>query len=319
LEPSGQLSVIAIIPYLLIYGIPAGIPVWIFISALLGSVGITALASVIYFRKHTKISLPNNIRNELSEALDMHSDSLIEEEKIFKGILNFGNTSVSAIMCPRMDVTAVDNKWGFKRILDVIVKSGFSRIPVYSGSFDAIKGILYTKDIVPYASNPGNFRWQSLVRPPYFVPETKKISDLLKEFQNRKIHMAIVIDEFGGISGIVTLEDILEEIVGEIADESDEETQQYRIIGENSFVFEGKTMLNDFCRIIGIDEDTFEDDRGESETLAGLVLELTGEIPQKDQVINYRNFIFRIESADRRRIKEIGVEIIKDENAANTR
>jgi CBS domain containing-hemolysin-like protein len=218
-----------------------------------------------------------------------------------------------------MDVTAVDNKWGFKRVLDVIVDSGFSRIPVYSGSFDSIKGILYTKDIVPYAANPGKIRWQSLVRPPYFVPETKKIGDLLKEFQNRKIHMAIVIDEFGGISGIVTLEDILEEIVGEIADESDEETQQYRKIDENAYVFEGKTMLNDFCRIIGIDENTFEDDRGESETLAGLVLELTGEIPQKDQVINYKNFIFRIESADRRRIKEIGVEIIKDENTGTTK
>jgi putative hemolysin len=254
--------------------------------------------------KRSKIDM-----NDLSDALELKSGSLNKDGKILKGLVNFGNTNVSAIMCPRMDVTAIDNKWGFKRIFDVIVSSGFSRIPVYSVSFDSVKGILYAKDILPYANNPANFKWQSLVRPPYFVPETKRINDLLKEFQTRKIHMAVVIDEFGGTSGIVTLEDILEEIVGEIADESDDDQDLYRKVDDKTYIFEGKILLNDFCRVLELDEELIEEDRGESETLAGLILELTGEIPQKDQEINYRNFIFRIESADRRRIKEVRVEI----------
>lgn len=238
-----------------------------------------------------------------------HSSQLIEEETIIKGIANFGNTSVSAIMCPRIDVTAVDIKWGFDRIIPVIINSGFSRIPVYSVSFDTVRGILYAKDVLPYANYPANFKWQSLLRPPYFVPETKKINELLKDFQLRKIHMAIVIDEYGGTSGIVTLEDILEEIVGEITDENDEEVTLFRKLDETRYIFEGKILLHDFCKILGIEEDIFEKVRGESETLAGLMLELAGEIPQKDHVINFHNFIFRIESVDRRKINEILVEI----------
>jgi CBS domain containing-hemolysin-like protein len=212
-------------------------------------------------------------------------------------------------MCSRTDVTAIDIKWGFDRIVPVIISSGYSRIPVYSGSFDSVKGILYAKDVLPYTNNPGNFKWQALLRPPYFVPETKKINDLLKEFQTRKIHMAVVIDEYGGTSGIVTLEDILEEIVGEITDESDEDQVLYRKIDEKTYIFEAKILLNDFCKVLDIEDDLFDEVRGESETLAGLILELTGEIPQKDQIIKFGNFIFRIESADRRRIKEIRVEI----------
>jgi CBS domain containing-hemolysin-like protein len=212
-------------------------------------------------------------------------------------------------MCPRIDVTAIDIKWGFDKIIPVIISSGFSRIPVYSGSFDTVKGILYAKDVLPYTNNPSSFKWQSLLRPPYFVPETKKINDLLKEFQLRKIHMAIVIDEYGGTSGIVTLEDILEEIVGEITDENDEDQTLFRKINDSTWIFEGKILLHDFCKIFGLDEKIFDDVRGESETLAGLMLELTGEIPQKKQVIKFADFIFRIESADKRRIKEIQVEI----------
>jgi gliding motility-associated protein GldE len=245
---------------------------------------------------------------DISAGLD--SVRLNEDEKILKGIANFGNTSVSAIMCPRIDVTSIDIKWGFDRIIPVIISSGFSRIPVYSGSFDTVKGILYAKDVLPYVNNPPGFKWQSLLRPSYFVPETKKINELLKEFQLRKIHMAIVIDEYGGTSGIVTLEDILEEIVGEITDENDEDQTLFRKINDTTWIFEGKILLHDFCRIFGIDEDVFEEVRGESETLAGLILELTGEIPQKDQVIKYGDFIFRIESVDRRRIREIQVELI---------
>jgi putative hemolysin len=255
----------------------------------------------------TKISM-----DDLSDALELTSDDLEEDEKILKGVINFGNINVSAIMCPRIDVTAINIKWGFDKVVPLLINSGFSRIPVYTGSFDTVKGILYAKDVLPYAGNAGNFKWQALLRPPYFVPETKKINDLLKEFQTRKIHMAVVIDEYGGTSGIITLEDILEEIVGEITDESDDEQALFRKIDENTYIFEGKVLLNDFCKIIDIEEDVFEDVRGESETLAGLILEITGEIPEKDQIINQGNFIFRILSADRKRIKEVRVEINKN-------
>jgi gliding motility-associated protein GldE len=254
--------------------------------------------------RHSKISM-----DDLSDALELTSDELDEDEKILKGIVNFGNISVSAIMCPRIDVTAVDIQSGFGEIIPLIIKSGFSRIPVYSESFDNVKGILYAKDVLPYKDNPEMFKWQSLLRPPYFVPETKKINDLLKEFQVKKNHMAVVIDEYGGTSGIVTLEDILEEIVGEITDESDEDEVLYRKLDDRKFIFEGKILLNDLYKVLGLEDDPFENVRGESETLAGLILELTGEIPEKDQVVKYRNFSFMIESADRRRIKQIRVEI----------
>jgi putative hemolysin len=251
--------------------------------------------------------------DDLSDALELaSSDDLDEDEKILKGIVNFGNINVSAIMCPRIDVTAVDIKDSFDRIIPVIINFGFSRIPVYSESFDNVKGILYAKDVLPYMNNPASFKWQSLLRPPYFVPETKKINDLLKEFQIKKMHMAIVIDEYGGTSGIITLEDILEEIVGEITDESDEHNPLFRKLDEKTYIFEGKTLLNDFKKIFELEDDPFDYVRGESETLAGLILELTGEIPPKDKTIKYRDFTFRIESSDRRRIKEIRVEINKE-------
>ena len=252
--------------------------------------------------------------NDLSDALELTSDDLKEDEKILKGILNFGNINVSAIMCPRIDVTAVDIRMGFKDIIPVIIESGFSRIPAYSESFDNVKGILYAKDVLPYINNPGSFKWQTLLRPPYFVPETKKINDLLKEFQVNKIHMAIVIDEYGGTAGIITLEDILEEIVGEITDESDDEEVLYRKIDEKKYIFAGKILLNDLNKILGFDDDPFEKVRGESETLAGLILELTGEIPKQGQVVNHERFTFTIESADKRRIKEIRVGIKEEED-----
>jgi putative hemolysin len=260
-------------------------------------------------KKRTGTTRSNISMDDLSDALELTSDDFNEDERILKGIVNFGNINVSAIMCPRMDVIAIDIKSGFDKIIPAIVSSGFSRIPVYSGSFDTVKGILYAKDVLPFTSNPGSFKWQALLRPPYFVPETKKINDLLKEFQIRKIHMAVVIDEYGGTSGIVTLEDILEEIVGEITDESDEDQSLFRKLDEKIYIFEGKILLNDFCKIVGIEEDLFEEVRGESETLAGLILEITGEIPQKDQIIELGDFVFRIESADKRRIREIRVEI----------
>jgi gliding motility-associated protein GldE len=267
-------------------------------------------------RRRTGTRRTNISMNDLSDALELTADELNEDDKILKGIVNFGSINVSAIMCPRMDVTTIDIKSGFRTIIPLIINSGFSRIPVYSDSFDNVKGVLYAKDVLPFTNNPDNFKWQTLLRPPYFVPETKKINDLLKEFQIKKIHMAVVIDEYGGTSGIITLEDILEEIVGEISDESDDDKALYRKIDNKTYIFEGKILLNDFCKVLEFKDDIFEDVRGESETLAGLILEMTGEIPEKDQTINYKNFVFRIESADRRRIKEIHV-VIKEEKGEN--
>jgi len=272
------------------------------------------IMSTSFVKKRARSHSANISMDDLSDALELTVENFDEDEKILKGIVNFGNINVSAIMCPRMDVTAIDIKWRFNKIVSVIIDSGYSRIPVYSGSFDNVKGILYSKDVLPFTSNPSNFKWQALLRPPYFVPETKKINDLLKEFQTKKIHMAVVIDEYGGSSGIITLEDILEEIVGEITDESDEVQALFKKLDDTTYIFEGKILLNDFCKVFEIDENMFEDVRGESETLAGLILELTGEIPQKDQVIQYERFIFRIEAADRRRIKQVRVEVKKSES-----
>jgi gliding motility-associated protein GldE len=256
---------------------------------------------------------PVSTRDDISAGTEQGPDNLNEEEKILEGIMNFGYTNVSAIMCPRIDVTAINIRAEFEQVIKVIIKSGFSRIPVYADTFDNIKGILYAKDILPYMSNPRDFKWQSLLREPYFVPESKRINDLLKEFQVKKFHMAVVIDEYGGTAGIATLEDILEEIVGEITDESDEEEVPYRKIDENIYVFEGKILLNDIIKILNLNSDPFEEVRGEAETLAGLILEITGEIPEQNQTISYRDFIFNIESADRRRIKEVRVEIVSDD------
>jgi len=261
------------------------------------------------FVKKRTIPRHNNLSmNDLSDALELTSNDIQDDEKILKGIVKFGNINVSAIMCPRVDVIAFDIRAGFSQIIPGIIESGFSRIPVYSGSFDNVKGILYAKDVLPFTANPDSFKWQALLRPPYFVPETKKINDLLKEFQMKKMHMAVVIDEYGGTSGIVTLEDILEEIVGEIGDENDDDQAMFTKIDEYTYIFEGKVLLNDFYRVYNIEGDPFEDIRGESETLAGLILEVTGEIPHNGQEIKLHQFTFRIESADKRRISKIRVE-----------
>jgi gliding motility-associated protein GldE len=270
------------------------------------------ILSSSFVKKRTGTRRSNISMNDLSDALELTSDEFDEDEKILKGIVNFGNINVSEIMCPRIDVTAMDIRSGFDKIVPVIINSGFSRIPVYANSFDNVKGILYAKDVLPYTKNPSGFKWQALLRPPYFVPETKKINDLLKEFQTKKIHMAVVIDEYGGTSGIVTLEDILEEIVGEITDESDDDALMYRKLDNDKYAFEGKILLNDFYKIFDIEEDIFKEVRGESETLAGLILELTGVIPEPGKTVRYGKFLFRINSADRRRIKEIYVEIKND-------
>jgi putative hemolysin len=271
------------------------------------------ILSSSFVKKRTNPGKNNLSMGDLSDALELTADDYHEDEKILKGIVKFGNINVSAIMCSRVDVTAFDINDGFSEIIKQIIESEFSRIPVYSGSFDNVTGILFAKDVLPYTNNPDSFKWQALIRPPYFVPETKKINDLLKEFQIKKIHMAVVIDEYGGTSGIVTLEDILEEIVGEIGDEGDDDPVLYRLIDENTYMFDGKVLLNDFYRIYNLEDDYFEEVRGESETLAGLILELTGEIPQNGREITEAGFTFRIESADKRRIREIRVTLNKND------
>lgn len=248
--------------------------------------------------------------DQLSQALELTSQLELKEDKeILKGIVKFGNKSVVEIMHSRVDVVSADIKDSYAKIMNLITETGFSRIPVYSNTFDNIKGILYIKDILPHIHKGTTFRWQSIIRPPFYVPETKKIDDLLEDFQKNKVHMAIVVDEYGGTSGIVTLEDVLEEIVGEITDEFDEEEKFYTKISDNKYIFDGKTLLNDFYKVIGTDEALFDDVKGEADTLAGLILELKGEIPVKNDIINCKNFVFSIEAVDNRRIKQIKVEI----------
>lgn len=248
--------------------------------------------------------------DQLSQALELTSQYESKEDKeILKGIVQFGNKSVADIMHSRVDVIAADIKDSYPKILSLITETGFSRIPVYADTFDNIKGVLYIKDILPHVHKGAAFRWQSLIRPPFYVPETKKIDDLLEEFQKSKVHMAIVVDEYGGSSGIVTLEDILEEIVGEITDEFDEEEKFYTRINDNTYLFDGKTLVEDFLKVVGSDETLLDDLKGEADTLAGLILELKGEIPEKNDIINCKTFVFTIESVDNRRIKQIKVEV----------
>jgi len=263
------------------------------------------MLSSFFVRKKGSMRSKNISMNDLSDALDLTSEEIKDDKNILKGIVRFGNISVNAIMCPRIDVTALDIRKGFKEILAEVIESGFSRIPVYSGSFDNVKGVLFVKDLLPYLGKPDSFRWQSLIRPPYVVPETKKINELLKEFQEKKIHMAIVVDEYGGSSGIVTLEDILEEIVGDIIDETDEDIQMFRATDDGGWIFDGKILINDFYRITGTNDEPFDEMIGESETLAGLLLEHLGEIPHKGQVISLGEFTFTIELVEKRRIREI--------------
>ncbi len=274
---------------------------------------VSPLASALSFSSFfvKKRSRPRNSSmdiSDLSTALELTSSEIKDDRELLKGVVRFGNISVSAVMCPRIDVTALDITRGFTSVMSEVIESGFSRIPVYSGSFDNVKGILFVKDLLPHLGKPDTFRWQTLIRPPYMIPETKKISELLKEFQEKKIHMAIVVDEYGGTSGIVTLEDVLEEIVGDITDETDEEMPLYRETGEGKWTFDGKILLNDFYRITGANDGLFSDIRGDSETLAGLLLELMKEIPLRGRVITAEGFRFTIEKVEKRRIREIGVE-----------
>jgi len=245
--------------------------------------------------------------DDLSEALDLATDVVENEKEMLEGIVRFSNLEVSEIMKPRTDVVAVDIETDQTTLTKVIIDSGFSRIPVYEETFDHLKGILYVKDLLPHINQLNRFNWQKLIREPFFVPETKKINDLLKEFQEKKIHLAIVVDEYGGTEGIVTMEDILEEVVGEITDESDEAEVFYRRIDMLTYAFDGKTLLNDFYKVTELDDELFDEVKGDAETVAGLLLELKGGFPRMNDVIQCRGIEFTVLALDKRRIKEVKV------------
>lgn len=251
--------------------------------------------------------------DDLSQALEITSneESPQEEQKILEGIVKFGSTNVRQIMKPRMDVVSAELETTYSELMDTILNSGFSRIPIYKESFDQVEGILYVKDLLPHVEAKEDFAWQTLIREPFFVPENKKIDDLLREFQDKKIHLAVVVDEYGGTSGIVTLEDIIEEIVGEISDEFDDEELYYSKLDDQNYVFEAKVHLTDFFKVVDADEADFEEHLDEAETLAGLLLEVAGKFPEKDEEIDFKHFRFKVESVEGRRMKRIKVSILE--------
>lgn len=245
--------------------------------------------------------------DQLSQALELTSeeDTTKEEQKILKGIVSFGNTDTKQVMRPRMDVFALNKDDDYQKVLKEITENGFSRIPVFSESVDTIVGILYVKDLLPHLTKK-DFDWTKLIREPYFVPENKKLDDLLAEFKEKKNHLAIVVDEYGGTSGLISLEDIIEEIVGDISDEFDDENIIYSKLDDYNWIFDGKTSLKDFYRIIKLEDTTiFENKKGEAETIAGFVLEVSGAFPRKNEVIKYDTYAFTVEALDKKRIKQI--------------
>ncbi len=249
--------------------------------------------------------------DHLSQALELTSDedTTREEHKILQGIVSFGNTDTKQVMRPRMDIFALNEESSFSDIFPQIIENGYSRIPVFKENVDNVTGILYIKDLLPYL-NEKDFQWTSLIREPYFVPENKKLDDLLNEFKDKKNHLAIVVDEYGGTSGLISLEDIIEEIVGDISDEFDDEDLIYSKLDENNFVFEGKTPLKDFYKIAKIEDPTvFEDQKGEADTMAGFLLEISGGFPKKNDVITFLNYSFKVEVIDNKRIKQIKLSI----------
>lgn len=254
--------------------------------------------------------------DDLEQALELTDKSEIKDEQsLLKGIIRFGDETAKEIMTTRQDIVALNIRSSYKEVLGCIVENNYSRIPVYQDSVDNIRGVLYIKDLLPHLSKPVSFRWQSLIRPPYFVPETKKIDDLLRDFQENKVHISIVVDEFGGTCGIVTLEDILEEIVGEINDEFDEDKKVYTKLTNNVYIFEGKTLLSDFTKILNVSDEEFSEIEGEADSLAGLLLELKGEFPVVHEKMRYKNFLFEVMQLEDRRISKVKVTILSPKDA----
>ncbi len=259
--------------------------------------------------------------DELNHALEITTGqgTSAQEKDILKGIVNFGSTSAKSAMRPRRDVTAFDVEWDFHELMDKINKSGYSRVPVYKETIDKIEGVLYIKDLLPHIEKDEYFNWQELIHQAFFIPESKKIDDLLYDLQEKRVHMAIVVNEYGETEGIITMEDIIEEIVGDINDEYDEEDLGYKRLEDGSFEFEGKVTLNDVCRALGIDNDYFDKVKGESESLAGLLIELFARLPHAGEEIDYDKFRFRIASVDTRRIKRVKVTIKNEETDETNR
>lgn len=264
-----------------------------------------------YVEKKFNVQKSNFSIDQLSRALELTSQegTSQEEQKILEGIVTFGNTEVRQVMSPRIDIFALEIQENFSNILPKIVEKGYSRIPIYKETIDQIEGVLFIKDLIPFIDE-SDFEWQKLIRKAFFIPENKKLDNLLKEFQGMKNHLAIVVDEYGGTSGLVSLEDVLEEIVGDISDEFDDEDIVYSKIDDKNFIFEGKIGLKDFYRIIEINGNDFEEQKGEAETLAGFVLEISGNFPKKNQKIQFNEYTFTVENIDKKRIKQIKVTLL---------
>jgi gliding motility-associated protein GldE len=280
------------------------------LDKLLSPISLPMRKVTIYLHNKLGKQKTNFSVDQLSQALELTDtdETSTEEQKILEGIVTFGNTDTKQVMSPRMDIFALEIDESFASIYSKIIEKGFSRIPVYRDNIDQIEGVLFVKDLLPHI-NKEEFDWKTLLREPFFVPENKKIDNLLKDFQSMKSHLAIVVDEYGGTSGLVSLEDIIEEIVGDISDEFDGDNSNYIKIDDKNYLFEGKINLKDFYRVIDVDEDSFETKKGEAETLAGFILEILGNFPKKDQKIAFENCLFTIETVDKKRVKQIKVTL----------
>ncbi|WP_293891251.1 gliding motility-associated protein GldE [Flavobacterium sp.] len=280
------------------------------LDKLLSPISLPMRSVSIYLHEKLAKQKSNISVDQLSQALGLTSteDTTTEEQKILEGIVSFGNTDTKQVMSPRIDIFALEMDETFAEIYQKIVDKGYSRIPIYRESIDHIEGVLFVKDLIPHI-NKKEFDWNTLVREPFFVPENKKLDDLLKEFQSKKSHLAIVVDEYGGTSGLVSLEDVIEEIVGDISDEFDDENLNFSQIDDKNYLFEGKINLKDFYRIVDVDEELFENKKGEAETMAGFILEILGNFPKKGQKIHFSNLLFTIEVVDKKRIKQLKVTL----------
>ena len=280
------------------------------LSKLLSPVSIPMRSLTVFLHQKLGKQKSSFSVDQLSQALELTSSegTSQDEQKILEGIVSFGNTDTKQVMSPRIDVFALEIDEPFTEMMAKITEKGFSRIPVYRENIDQIEGVLFVKDLIPHI-NKKDFDWKTLLREPFFVPENKKLDDLLKDFQSMKSHLAVVVDEYGGTSGLVSLEDVIEEIVGDISDEFDDENINYSQIDDRTFLFEGKISMKDFCRIVDADEELFDEHKGEAETLAGFILEILGNFPKKGQKINFENYRFTIETVDKKRVRQIKVTI----------
>ena len=271
------------------------------------------MRSSVFAEKMLKKEKRKLSMDEIEQALELtNKNEISNEQEMLEGIIRFVDETAKEVMTSRRDIVDLDIRSNYSEVLKCIVENNYSRIPIYQDNEDNIRGILYIKDLLPYLNKPTNFRWQSLIRPPYFVPETKKLDDLLREFQENKVHIAIVVDEFGGTSGLVTLEDILEEIVGEINDEFDDDKSFYHNLSTGIYLFEGKTSIGDFTKVLDLDDDTFEELQGDADSMAGLLLELKGEFPVLHEKLSYKQFLFEVMAIENFRISKIKVTILDE-------